>query len=109
MSTPAAKKRHSPRIRVWATGAFLCFGLVHCTARAEETSDATFERRFGDVVQPFLKNYCLACHGPDKQQAKLDLGKYTSAAAVAKNFRLWDRVIERLEAEEMPPAKATKH
>jgi hypothetical protein len=67
------------------------------------------DRRFTDVLQPFLKNYCLACHGPAKQQAKLDLSKFTSTAAVVKSHRVWERVAERLEAEEMPPAKATKH
>src|SRR5262249_7669974 len=67
------------------------------------------DRRFADVLQPFLKYYCLDCHGPAKQQAKLDLSKFTSTAAVVKSHRVWERVAERLEAEEMPPAKATRH
>src|SRR6516164_3249814 len=79
-------------------------GLITWPGMADEP-----DRRFTDVLQPFLKNYCLACHGPVKQQAKLDLSKFTSTAAVVKNHRVWERVAERLEADEMPPAKATKH
>jgi hypothetical protein len=72
------------------------------------TAEEPLERRFKEVVQPFLKDYCLSCHGMTKQQAKLDLSGYTSPAAIVKNHRLWDRVVERLEAEEMPPPKAPR-
>lgn len=78
---------------------------VKYPVRAEEP----LERQFKEVVQPFLKDYCLSCHGTNKQQAKLDLSEYTSPAAIIKHHRLWDRVAERLEAEEMPPAKAPRH
>jgi hypothetical protein len=89
------------------TAAVLLLGLVAWTGSADEPT--TPEPRFADVVQPFLKTYCLQCHGPPKQQAKLDLSKFTSQASVVKNHRVWARVAERLEAEEMPPVKAAKH
>jgi hypothetical protein len=85
----------------------LLLGLAAWAWSADEPD--AHERRFVDVVQPFLKAYCLECHGTTKQQAKLDLSKFTSPASVVKNHRVWERVAERLEAEEMPPAKATKH
>jgi Protein of unknown function (DUF1592)/Protein of unknown function (DUF1588)/Protein of unknown function (DUF1587)/Protein of unknown function (DUF1585)/Protein of unknown function (DUF1595)/Planctomycete cytochrome C len=66
------------------------------------------DRQFIDLVQPFLQRYCHACHGAKKQESKLDLSLYNSAASVARNERIWGAVMERLEAEEMPPAKATK-
>ena len=59
-------------------------------------------------MQPFLKNYCFSCHGEKKQEAKLDLSVVKSLAAVVNNHRLWDAVLERLEAEEMPPDKAPR-
>src|SRR5207302_2323655 len=48
------------------------------------------------------------CTGGEKPKAKLDLSAFTSAAAVVKNERVWERVIERLEANEMPPEKAPR-
>ena len=59
-------------------------------------------------MRPFLREYCVACHGERKKEAKLDLGAYTSLAAVAKDHRVWERVSERLEAEEMPPEEAKR-
>ena len=59
------------------------------------------------VVQPFLKSYCVACHGDKKQEAKLDLSGYTSLSEVVANHRVWDTVLERLQAAEMPPEKAS--
>src|SRR5436305_1317888 len=66
------------------------------------------ERRFEGAVQPFLKKYCISCHSGDKPKAKLDLSVHTSATAVAKNERIWETVIERLEANQMPPEKAPR-
>ncbi|MBI5759724.1 MAG: DUF1587 domain-containing protein, partial [Planctomycetales bacterium] len=83
-------------------------GSFAITATAAEPNRQPLERRFADVVHPFLKTYCLACHGAEKQQGKLDLSGDSSVAAVVKNYRAWDIVVERLEAEEMPPKKATK-
>ena len=66
------------------------------------------ERGFADVVQPFLDNHCLTCHGAKKQEAKLDLSQYTTLKAVTKDQRVWDTVLERIEAREMPPEKASR-
>jgi Protein of unknown function (DUF1592)/Protein of unknown function (DUF1588)/Protein of unknown function (DUF1587)/Protein of unknown function (DUF1585)/Protein of unknown function (DUF1595)/Planctomycete cytochrome C len=82
--------------------------LLAGPAVAAEPTGQPLEHRFAEVVQPFLKTYCLACHGPKKQEAKLDLSGYTSVAAVLKGQRVWDHVLERLEAEEMPPERATR-
>jgi hypothetical protein len=71
--------------------------------------DGPIERRFEEEVQPFLRSYCLACHGEKKQEAKLDLSGFSSLAVVVKNHRTWDLILERLEADEMPPGKATRH
>ena len=61
------------------------------------------------VVHPFLKDHCLNCHGARKQEGKLDLSVYSSTQAVVENYRSsWDLVLERLDAEEMPPEKAPR-
>ena len=67
------------------------------------------EHRFGATVHPFLETYCVGCHGDEKQEGKLELSTYTSAAAVAGDLGRWELVRERLEEEEMPPEKAKRH
>lgn len=93
-----------------STLAFLALlvGSIAGMAAAAEADGRPLEVGFEAVVQPFLKNHCLACHGPRKREAKLDLSLDRSVAAVVKNHRVWALVLERLEAEEMPPEKAPR-
>jgi hypothetical protein len=75
--------------------------------RASAAADP-LEQRFATHVRPFLERYCFSCHGPKKQSASLDLGRDTTAAAVAKNIRHWETVLQRLQADEMPPENAPR-
>jgi hypothetical protein len=68
----------------------------------------SLERQFESGVQPFLQRYCFTCHGKDKHEAELDLFRDSNVSAIANNERQWDRVLERLQAEEMPPEDAPK-
>ncbi len=81
-------------------------GLAPIAVRADDPPERSLERRFADVVKPFLSENCTACHGERKKESKLDLSVYSSVDAVAKDHQVWERVEERLEAEEMPPEKA---
>ncbi len=73
-----------------------------------EPDGPTLDRRFDEVVRPFLRDNCLSCHGPRKQEGQFDLSGFQSAADVAARRRAWDVVLDRLEAEEMPPEEATR-
>ena len=75
---------------------------------AHATDLAAADDRFESMVQPFLKNNCLPCHGHDGPKGKLDLSVYTTARSVVKDYTAWGLVRDRLEAEEMPPAEARR-
>lgn len=95
------------------TAFFLLIGSVALVARsaaanAPQPIETTLERRFTETVQPFLTNYCVDCHGTKKQEGKLDLSGYSSLATVIKHERVWEIILERLDAEEMPPEKAPR-
>ncbi|HEY7311823.1 MAG TPA: DUF1592 domain-containing protein [Gemmataceae bacterium] len=66
------------------------------------------ESRFSGRVRPFLERYCYSCHGAKKQEAELNLSRDATVAAVVKNLRHWELVLERLQAEEMPPEGARR-
>jgi len=74
-----------------------------------EATDQALQRQFAETVQPFVQTYCFACHGKAKQESELDLSVYATMAEVAKDHRRWAIVLERLEAEEMPPVEAQRH
>jgi hypothetical protein len=65
-------------------------------------------QRFAKQVRPFLERYCFACHGPKKQKAMLDLSREATMPATVGNLRRWKQVLERLQAQEMPPEGATR-
>lgn len=77
--------------------AVLCFGSSLGASAAED--------RFVAQVRPLLTKYCVECHGPETQEAKLRLdtvsAKFDAAGAAG-----WQHVLERLEAEQMPPAES---
>src|SRR5262249_47994846 len=68
----------------------------------------SLQERFTSRVQPFLQRYCFSCHGARKQEGDLNLSRDATVRAIANNARQWQRVLERLQAQEMPPAEAPR-
>lgn len=77
-------------------------------ASGADSARPALERQFVQGIQPFMKRYCVDCHGPKKQEGKLDLSGDDSVTAIVRNHQIWDIVAERLEANEMPPTEAAK-
>ncbi len=68
----------------------------------------SLEQRFAAKVQPFVESYCVGCHGGKKPKAQLDLSRDLSIVGIIKNMHHWETVLERLEANDMPPESAAK-
>jgi hypothetical protein len=81
-----------------------------CVAAEQDSKGEPDSKRLSDGfvrdVAPFLKSFCLDCHGESTQEAKLDLSGYTSADSVAKAHQTWEIILERLQSNEMPPEDA---
>jgi mono/diheme cytochrome c family protein len=92
----------------WIVVVGLLLWTASMAAAAEPANDvdAALARQFRDEVAPFLQKNCLACHGSEKQEAKLDLAPFDSVAKVTAGHQVWEIVLERLEAGEMPPEDA---
>jgi hypothetical protein len=58
---------------------------------------------FSDNVRPLLQQYCFDCHGLKKTKGKLNLVQFEEASELGLHDRLWTKVIEQLETNEMPP------
>ena len=65
-------------------------------------------RDFQIVVSPFVRTYCIGCHGKEKPKAKFNLTPYVSMESVAGDLGHWEIMLKRLRAGEMPPEKARK-
>ncbi len=82
------------------------FVVLAGVAWGQDTKSAALESSFTRSVRPFLETYCISCHGQNRPAAQLDLSGFTTMAAIMQDGLRWSQILERLEAEEMPPRGA---
>src|SRR4051812_7152876 len=58
---------------------------------------------YAAAVRPALDRYCLSCHSTKAHKGSLDLERFAGEADLRKHLKVWQGVIEQLEAGEMPP------
>ncbi len=64
---------------------------------------AQADELFASRVAPFVKKYCVECHGSVAQESGLNLEMALSGARVDQDCRLWEKVVNKLRADAMPP------
>ncbi len=57
------------------------------------------------AIQPFLDQHCMECHDGEVKKGGLDLSALPTDVADAAAHKKWVRVLDRVAAGEMPPAK----
>jgi len=77
--------------------------LVVSSAIAATPPGASLEQQFTQTVRPFLAKHCIGCHGGDKPEAQLDLRTFQTMSSAVKDHPRWAMILERLNADEMPP------
>jgi mono/diheme cytochrome c family protein len=96
-------------VRVYLLSIFLALASFADAVAAISSADASLGRSYALTVQPFVQTYCIPCHSGDKPKGDFNLNDYSTIGAVARDPEEWQLVLEKLDAEEMPPAKAKKH
>ena len=81
--------------------AMLINGMCSVDARA---ADSAFDTK----IKPFLKNYCLDCHGAKEPKGAIRLDNLNATMSVNQDAELWMRVLDALTFGEMPSDKATR-
>jgi hypothetical protein len=84
-------------------------GGLHRVAMGADPAPAELHARFSGTIRPFLRQYCVSCHGADKAEADLDLESYSTMAEAARDSERWNLILEKLDAGKMPPKKAKLH
>lgn len=80
---------------------FILSLVVVSTLVAEEATETGYRTK----IVPFLEAYCLDCHSGDDPKAKFDLSGYPDLDSVIRDHGHWRLVLDRLEADDMPPKK----
>jgi hypothetical protein len=60
---------------------------------------------FPNIIQPFLKENCVKCHGPEKKKGKLVLHAIKDDFGSEEGSERWIEVLNQLTFGEMPPAE----
>jgi hypothetical protein len=63
---------------------------------------------FKQVIGPFFQSHCVKCHGPKKQKGKLTLHDIDPDMVAGPHVDKWQKIIEQLEFQEMPPEDESK-
>ena len=58
---------------------------------------------FATKLKPFLANNCLTCHSAALKTADIDLEKYPKTSDITGDPATWDKVVEMLKTNQMPP------
>ena len=69
------------------------------------TAFAPPEEEFRDEIRPILERNCFECHGAEKQKGDLNLSSFTNYTQVTETRETWQKVLEMVQAFEMPPKK----
>jgi mono/diheme cytochrome c family protein len=74
------------------------FGFARAAASAEVGADD-----FQSKVQPLVEEYCVKCHNPTKAKGGVNLGAFTNLVSVYREPEVWQKVLTKVQANEMPP------
>jgi mono/diheme cytochrome c family protein len=98
--------------------ALLVFGLAPClalAAGAEPADDGEFsalqaeaKKTFRDQVTPFVRTYCLNCHGNRKTKGGVNFEPALKAPGNAAFSQRWKQALANVKAHDMPPEDTEK-
>jgi mono/diheme cytochrome c family protein len=66
-------------------------------------SSAAPADEFAAAARPILAKHCLGCHSTKAKKGSLDLERFATTDDVRKDLKVWQAVVEQVEAGEMPP------
>jgi hypothetical protein len=99
---PIEQNRADTRLPAWIAG-ILTMALVSAVAvksNAAEINSLVVPKPIANVVS----RYCLDCHDHESKKGDLDL-ETLSREKITQHSERWERVVRRLSARQMPPAK----
>src|SRR5215813_1174799 len=76
--------------------------------RGSQAQRAQGRSDFEKSVLPFLVENCYACHNARRKSGELNLEQFKSAASMIQQRETWERVLQKLQAGEMPPKGAPR-
>lgn len=83
---------------LWGSG---FAGVTEAQAQADHPPSPDRAR----IVLQFVDQYCVECHNREAKTAGLDLDTLSNAADLTAHSQVWEHVVRKLAARQMPPPK----
>ena len=96
---------HLARLTPSTTAATHLVGAALCVCLASATAPAA-PPRFSDQVQPILTEFCVGCHGPQKQEGDVRLDQLDPDMVAGNDAERWHQALNLINRGDMPPADA---
>jgi mono/diheme cytochrome c family protein len=100
--TPPPGKRLRTASWIGFAAVFGVFVVYPRTAAPDSKPDAN-QAAFDQHVASFVKQNCAMCHNEQLKTAGLVLTKYHDTASMLHDRAVWEKVVARVRAHEMPP------
>lgn len=94
--------------QIQRTRLVVLFLLLHSCAwstadRAAAVDWLLKDQEYADRIVPILVSACTDCHSGSEADGGLALDHFKTAKSVFKERKLWEKIVQRLEIEDMPP------
>ena len=70
--------------------------------QAQQSQEGT---NIKSLAEPFLKANCIRCHGPAAAKSDLRIDQLSTDLSDPSTFKVWQKILSRIESGEMPPEK----
>jgi hypothetical protein len=84
----------------------LAHAAVLCMSGCCLLAAGSAEEEYRDKIQPLLDAKCFDCHGAHRPSGDLNLEHFAELETVHAAAETWQKVLERVQAFEMPPRRA---
>ena len=88
---------------VWQSVVRLVVTIFLMIPLLSRTSAAGAGKPLEQAVLGFLAKHCQKCHGATQQEGRLTLENISTGLASGQDLSRWQKVLDRLDAGEMPP------
>ncbi len=82
------------------------FALGFCWSNLLCGAEVSLNAQLDEKQRAFLKDYCVECHGPEKQKGKLRLDDIPFSLDTVERADRWQKVLNQVNSGEMPPDDA---
>ena len=93
------------RSGAWILRSLLVVVMASLTLAVAVETDVQITQLSRQVLEPFIKDNCLRCHGPEKDKGHLRLDQLSLSISNNSTAGRWQDVLDALNAGEMPPSE----